>query len=428
MAEKWLQRAWDDINSQRLQELPRDAVELRMAILQSLVTVLLSLETTESRDKAQDLVRYVESEVGDQPIVLLLNLEILNKSPAEIFDADAYGNILRRMIRSFQPSESRFKVLAHHIRRLYGKSPGLGCVILDGFLSSLVETGQSAWIDRTVVTRIFMATSQRDFAGSIDEAEKSLSRLEPISPDASFSAQTLIWKKVEANYNQGQYGMAERWCRLALNPVFSNSGPLNGMKIQRKLLLCALAQNDVYAARSTFCTMSHDAQNDPMTQYLMYKTSVRSGDRESAAEHLEAVAKASPTHIHLLYACVTESRQGDARLIAVDALKKVADTCDFRHPGPVHLPALLRSSIMLLYGLLESKDEAQRQSTINDICDAFNAGKSPCSPSCQDLRTNPVPATQWLQQLTNHQRTRAGRSSSMLESWSGSARTHTILA
>lgn len=378
MAEKWLQRAWDAINGQRLQELPRDAVELRMAILQSLVTVLLSLQTTESKDKAQDLVRYVESEVGDQPIVLLLNLEILNRSPAEVFDAEAYGSILRRMIRSFQPSEPRFKVLAYHIRRVYGKSPGLGCVIIDEFLSALIKAGQSVWIDRTVVTRIFMTTSQRDFAGSIDEAEKSLSRLDPISPDASFSAQTLIWKKVEANYNQGQYGMAERWCRLALNPVFSNSGPLNSMKIQRKLLLCALAQNDFDAARSTFRTMSRDAQKDPMTQYLMYKASVRSGDRESAAEYLEAVAKASPTHMHLLYACVAESRQGDDRLIAIDALKKVANTCDFRHPGPVHLPALLRTTIMLLYGLLEAKDEAQRQSTIHDICNAFNAGTSLC--------------------------------------------------
>ncbi|POS79951.1 hypothetical protein DHEL01_v201659 [Diaporthe helianthi] len=384
MAEKWLQRAWDAINSRRLQELPRDAVELRMAILQSLVTVLLNLQTAESQHKAQNLVKYVESEVGDQPIVLLLNLEILNRSPAEVFDAEAYGNILRRMIRSFQPSESRFTVLAHHIRRVYGKSPGLGCVILDEFLSCLIKAGQSVWIDRTVVTRIFMTTHQRDFAGSMDEAEKSLSKLEPISPDASFSAQTLIWKKVEANYNQGQYGMAERWCRLALNPVFSNSGPVNRLKIQRKLLLCALAQNDVDTARSIFCNMSRDAREDPMTQYLMYKTTVRSGDRDSAAEHLEAIAKASPAHMHLLYACVAESRQGEDRLIAVDALKKVADTCDFRHPGPVHLPALLRTTIMLLHGLLEVKDEAQLQSTITDICNAFDAVARAAQESPED--------------------------------------------
>lgn len=386
MAEKWLQRAWDAINGQRLQELPRDAVELRTAILQSLVTTLLSLQTNENNEKAQNLVSYIESEVGDQPIVLLLNLEILNRSPAEVFDSEAYGNILRRMIRGFQPSESSFQILAHHIRKVHTKSPGLGCAILDEFLATLTKAGQSGWIDKAVVTRIFMTTSQRDFAGSIDEAENALSRVEePVGADASFSAHTLIWKKIEANYSQGQYDMAEKWCRLALSSVLSNSGPLNHAKIQRKLLLCAMARNDVEATKSTFYTMSRDAQEDSMTQYLMYKATVRSGDRESAAKHLEAVAKASPTYVHLLYACVADSQQVKDRLIAIDALKKLADVYDFQHPGPVHLPALLRCTIMLLHGLLESGDEAQRQSTVVDLCAVFDSGRllsTARSPKC----------------------------------------------
>ncbi|KAK2606983.1 hypothetical protein N8I77_005697 [Diaporthe amygdali] len=372
MAEKWLQRAWDSLHGQRLQELPRDAVELRMAILQSLVTALLGLRTSESNERAQNLVTYVESEVGDRPIVLVLSLEILNRSPAEVFDSEAYGNILRRMIRSVQLSGTSFKLLAHHVRRLHSKSPGLGCTILDEFLISLIKSGQNDWIDKAVVTRIFV-TTQRDFARSIDEAEKSLSRLEhPVSTDASFSAQTLIWKKIEANYSQGQYDMAERWCHLALSPAFANSGPLNHAKVQRKLLLCAMARNDIDSAKSTFFSMSQDAQEDPMTQYVMYKTTVRSGDRESAAVHLEAVAKASPAHLHLLYACVADSQQVKDRLVAIDALKKLANVYDFQHPGPVHLPALLRCTIMLLHGLLESGDEAQQHLVVADLCASFD--------------------------------------------------------
>lgn len=375
MAERWLQRAWDAINGQRLQELPRDAVELRMTILQCLVTVLLGMQTSESNEKAHNLVKYIESEVGDQPIVLLLNLEVLNRSPAEVFDSEAYGNILRRMIRGFQPGESSFKILAHHIRRLHAKSPGLGCGVLDEFLASLIKAGQSSWIEKAVVTRIFMTTSQRDFAGSIDGAQKSLSKVEePVGADASFSAHSLIWKKIEANYSQGHYDMAEKWCQLALSPVFSNSGPSNTAKIQRKLLLCAIARNDVDSAKSTLYSMSRDAQEDPMTQYLMYKVTVRSGDRESATAHLEAVAKASPAHMHLLYACVADSQKVDNRRIAIDALKKLIEVYDFQHPGPVHLPALLRCTIMLLYGLLQSGDEADRDSVIVDLCAVFDAG------------------------------------------------------
>ena len=391
MAERWLQRAWEAINGRRLQELPRDAVELRMAILQSLVTTLLDHQTNESNEKAHNLVQYIESEVGDQPIVLLLNLEILNRSPAEVFDSEAYGNILRRMIRGFQPNESSFKILAHHIRYVHAKTPGLGCAILDEFLASLIKTGRSDWIDKAVVTRIFMTTRQRDFAGSIHEAEKALLQVEaPIGADASFSAQTLIWKKIEANYSQGQYEMAERWCQLALSPAFSNSGPLNSAKIQRKLLLCAMARNDVNSAKSTFHTMHRDAQDDPITQYVMYKITVRSGDRESAAEHLEAVAKASPTHMHLLYACVADSQQVKDRLIAIDALKKLAAVYDFQCPGPVHLPALLRCTIMLLHGILESGDEAQRQSVVVDLCAVFDSGASFSTATQRNTQIDPI--------------------------------------
>lgn len=405
MAEKWLQRAWDAINGQKLEELPRDAVELRMSILQSFVTALLGHKTDETNEKAHNLVKYIESEVGDQPIVLLLSLEVLNRSPAEAFDSEAYGNILRRMIRGFQPSESSFKILAHHIRKVHAKSPGLGCAILDEFLASLIKTGQSDWIDKAVVTRIFMTTRQRDFADSIREAEKALSHVEePIGADASFSAQTLIWKKIEANYSQGQCDMAERWCQLALSPVFSNSGPLNSAKIQRKLLLCAVARNDVNSAKSTFHTMPRDAQDDPMTQYVMYKATVRSGDRELAAEHLEAVAKASPAHMHLLYACVADSQQVKERLIAIDALKKLAAVYDFQHPGLVHLPALLRCTVMLLHGVLENGDEAQKQSVVVDLCAVFEAGASfPYRSPIGIRRLTQFAPVQWLQRLTNHQ-------------------------
>lgn len=379
MAEKWLQRAWDAINGQKLQELPRDAVELRMAILRSLVTVLMGLQTSESTEKAHNLVRYVESEVGDQPIVLVLSLEILDRSPAEVFDSETYGDILRRMIRSFQPSESSFKILAYHIRKVHAKSPGLGCAILDEFLVSLIKSGQTDWIDKAVVTRVFMTTSQRDFTGSIGEAEKALSRLEqPVSSDASFSAQTLIWKKIEANYTQGQYELAEKWCQLAISPAFTNSGPINNAKVQRKLLLCAMARNDVDSAKSTFFSMSRDAQADAMTQYVMYKAMARSGDRSLAAEHLEAVAKASPSRLYLLYACVADSQQVKDRLIAIDAMKKLSEVCDFQHPGPVHLPALLRCTIMLVHGLLESGDDAQEDSAVADLCALFDAGACLC--------------------------------------------------
>lgn len=192
MAEKWLQRTWDLINHHQLQVLSRDAVQLRIAVLQALVTVFMGIQTTESIDKAQNIVKYVESEIGDQPIILLLNLEILSKSPAEVFDGEAYAHVLRRMIRGFQPTEAHFKLLAHQIHVLHSKCPGLGCSVLEEFLSHLVKDGKTTWIDKVVIKRIHMAVSHRDFEGTVDDARKAVSRLEkPVSADAAFAAQTV---------------------------------------------------------------------------------------------------------------------------------------------------------------------------------------------------------------------------------------------
>lgn len=43
----------------------------------------------------------------------------------------------------------------------------------------------------------------------------------------------LIWKKVDSNYSQKQYEMAEKWCLLALKKAFVASGPVNKAKLER---------------------------------------------------------------------------------------------------------------------------------------------------------------------------------------------------
>lgn len=192
MADKWLHRAWEVINSQQLQEVSRDAVELRIAVMQALVAALLGTQTSESIQEAKDLVGYVESEIGDQPVVLLLHLEILNKSPDETFDAEAYVDILRRMVRSFRPSENNFKLTVHHIHVLHAKSPSLGCSVLEKFLSLLIKNGTSDWVEKVIIMRVHMAVSHRDVEAIIDDARRAVLKLEkPVSADAAFAAQTV---------------------------------------------------------------------------------------------------------------------------------------------------------------------------------------------------------------------------------------------
>lgn len=62
-------------------------------------------------------------------------------------------------------------------------------------------------------------------------------------------------------------------------------------------MLCALAGQDPGSAREAFSQMSSDAKAAPLTQYLLFKVALRSGDQE-AGEHANAPWVPSLAHPH----------------------------------------------------------------------------------------------------------------------------------
>jgi hypothetical protein len=160
MATKWLSRAHEVISTQELDRLSRDAVELRLSICQGLVHALLRVQSPEAKNKAENLLSELESQIGDKPIVLLLRLDSIEQAPPEEFDAQAYAAILRRMIWTFDLSEANFKLLKHYSRKLYDKSPQLGAGVLEEFLTGkILSSRQMSWIEQLVISVLWMATS-----------------------------------------------------------------------------------------------------------------------------------------------------------------------------------------------------------------------------------------------------------------------------
>ncbi|KAI1751205.1 meiosis protein SPO22/ZIP4 like-domain-containing protein [Xylaria castorea] len=115
LASKWLERAYELINAQKIGQLSRDAIELRLAISQALIQVYLDIGSPDYMSRAENHIAYIESELGDKLIVLLFRTEILLRSPAEIFDSEAYTDILRRMMRTValkqRDADSAFRCL-----------------------------------------------------------------------------------------------------------------------------------------------------------------------------------------------------------------------------------------------------------------------------------------------------------------------------
>lgn len=228
MAVKWLERSYDFIASQPLDRLPRETDQLRLAIFQKLVSALLATDSIEAYGRAEDLVAFMETQMGDKQLVLMLRLELLVKAPRETFDAQTYAGILHRMARAFQPAtataarddggnnddsgsggdghrlgndESHFRALLHHVRALHERSPAAARAVLDELLvKRLLPSRRRDWLERALLTRAVLTTSDAaagDDAAtpdSLDSFESLLSAVQqgtdrPLGADAATAVQ-----------------------------------------------------------------------------------------------------------------------------------------------------------------------------------------------------------------------------------------------
>lgn len=209
IAVKWLERAYELVNSQQLEQLSREAIELRLSISQILVRSLLGLNTSSGFERAENHVAFVESEIGDKLVVLLLRLEILQKAPGEVFDSDAYANILRRMIRAISLSETTVKLLLNHIRKLNDKSPTMAVQIHDQFLfDKIILSEKEEWIERTILLRVMLSTNRRDSSEMVDSLKSVFDRTmdhtrNPLTANTALAILT-VYKKPTPN-NTDQY-------------------------------------------------------------------------------------------------------------------------------------------------------------------------------------------------------------------------------
>ncbi|PQE09145.1 hypothetical protein CJF32_00010362 [Rutstroemia sp. NJR-2017a WRK4] len=401
LAVKWLQRAYEVLNSDDLDKLSANATELRISILQTLIKALLETKSDESLQRAQDLVDLLEGEIGDKMVVLLLRMELLSEKTDDVFDGLAYSGILQRMIRTMSLSIANLRLFLFHARKLNDKAPSLAIKALDELVRLRIKewvdiTALGEWLEKVLVTRIWMVVSGRDTEEGFVGTETFLDLIadnaaKGISIEATMAVHMLLWKRIEASYGLAEYETTGKWCRLGLHRLFEKSGELNVAKISRKLLLCALGRGDIGSARDVFGSMSGTAKEEPLTRFLMYKIAIRSEEVDFAAECLEKVAVSQGNDPTLLYACVLDAQQAGNRTYVLSALQLVLEKCGYNLQGNVHLPSLLRTTIVLLVGVIEgakTKEEfAKHGELVERLCQLFEGGEYISSLFLKDFRT-----------------------------------------
>ncbi|KAF2114687.1 meiosis protein SPO22/ZIP4 like-domain-containing protein [Lophiotrema nucula] len=384
LAVRWLERAHDVLLEQAFEESSSETSELRLSIMQCIVQAYMKLKTDESQKKANDLVSLMETEHGEKIVVCLLRLELLSAS--DDLDINRYYAVLLRMIRSVVLTETNFKTIMHHIHKLKDHSNSTVSRLLEDLLDiRLFEDGNEDWIEKVVITRIWIGTTSSlmdntlaSLQGLVNKVSSSIRGT--LSAPATHAAQTLLWKRVEVYYSQADYGDAEAWCRLCLHALFERAGELNKGKIARKVILCAISRQDYAAARDVFSKMSDVGKNEPITRFLMYKMALHSNDFDFAAECLDEVCRKSSKDATLLYACVVEAQNGGDRRQSIAALKKVLDKYDYAAPAGIHLPALLRCTTRML-SLELIKDDHLDTETVEELCKVFDGASAQAKAS-----------------------------------------------
>ncbi|KAH8730487.1 meiosis protein SPO22/ZIP4 like-domain-containing protein [Phaeosphaeriaceae sp. PMI808] len=396
---RWLERAYDFLGDQSREVLSSEASELRLSTMHSIVQGYMKLNTSDAREKAQNMVKLMETDYADKMVVSLLKIELL--SAAETIDSSEFYTVLSRMIRSVVLNDTNFKTIMHHIHKLKEYNSITACKILDDLIETrLFQEENQTWIEKAVITRIWVVTTTVVTDNNFEKLQEVLDAVSqkskaPFSAPATHAAQTLLWKLVESAASQGQFAAAEEWCRICLHSIFEKAGAFNKAKVSRKLIQCALSKQDYVAAREAYHLMPEASRDDPMTRYLMYKAGLQSGDVDLTIECLELVCRSSAKDATLLYACVIEAQNSGDKRQAIFALEKVLEKYDYSAPAGIHLPALLRCTARLLQSEL-IQDGTVSFDIMPQICKIFEGALTQAKASRR--RPNNV-----MQQLFNPQ-------------------------
>lgn len=386
----WLEAAQNTIVEYSPDALSTNATDLRLSITHSIVKCQIALGDESHRTKAWNLVHGLTFEFGDRLLVLLLKLDLLASDATP--SAEEYRATLSNITRIIHLTDININTALHHIHKLKGWDPGMAQSVLATFLTGrLIGTRNDVWIEKALVTITWICTSS-----SLSEPLAVICRVydevlaqyrEPISPSATHAAQILLWKRVETAYAQEAYDTAEAWCHQMLHEMFDRSGGMNIGKVQRKLILCALAQSSEAKARKVVESMSVANRDSPSTQYLLYKVALRWRDPELAAQCLDTICVTSKKDATLIYACVLEAqRMGDSSQ-TVACIQRVLEKFDYNAPDGVHLPALLRCNARLLIRELDS-EQSSHQDIPDQLCKLFEGAAAQAKRSRRQEKDN----------------------------------------
>ncbi len=175
-AVRWLEMADDVLVGQSLENLSSEASDLKNSIMHTLARTLMNLPGQGNHERAWNIVANLDNEPGDKLLVLLLKLDLL--AADESSPLESYCEVLERVIRTVHLTESNFKTVMHHVHKLKTRNADMAFHVLETLLlERLAMADKSEWVERALVTAIWITTTSAAVTSGLDPLERLLESL-----------------------------------------------------------------------------------------------------------------------------------------------------------------------------------------------------------------------------------------------------------
>jgi meiosis protein SPO22/ZIP4 len=200
-ATTWLRRMLDVLSKQDVEMMSREALNLKDAAYQTLVTALLETGVEDDLVTAAGMVQQMAEEMGEKPVVLAMRLEIFDKASDEQFDGKIYADAILCVNRLLPSTDTNAGLVHQHIVSLHQRNPVIGCKTMDQWLFKQAQAGRMEGLEAGIRERINMATVQKGVTQTIFDLIKVLDGLlelgtPPIDGAIAFNAQAVRFPRL----------------------------------------------------------------------------------------------------------------------------------------------------------------------------------------------------------------------------------------
>ncbi|KPI44836.1 uncharacterized protein AB675_2353 [Cyphellophora attinorum] len=369
---EWLERAKLQNELAEGDAAVDDPEELRLNILHATVRALMGIGSDALLHAAQDTLDAMKRDFGQRLPVLLLEIEMMQKS--EAIDVERYSSVLLTIVRTVYITGPNHKLIMYHIHQLKALSDQHAYDLLKQYtMTRLVPDYIEDYIESAIVVLCWLGSATESTFEVLPEELDALHKARPrgLRADAANAAVLVLGKIIEGHNAKSKLEQIISYCRAALNPLFAEIGDRNRARIQRTMIDAQIRSENLQTALTCWDDVADAAKKDASTVFLRFRMAVAAGDDAGTDTFGAALVNCADTSADLLMSCATEMKQTGSLRRAAWFMQRALEKLTGQEPPHVNFDTILYSTARLHLGVLEENIEQIDYEVLSMLCSVF---------------------------------------------------------